>query len=135
MSPHWTDQDIYLIAERAHALYLQGRYREAAIIFEGLVAVAPENAYCREALAALYLLLDQPERALAQLNDLLARQPGHVTARARRCEAWLRTGRAEEARRDFERIRGDVAPSCGARLRLLLESPQPALPSGNGKQL
>jgi predicted Zn-dependent protease len=135
MSNDWTEEDVYLIAERAHALYLQGRYREATVIFEGLVAVAPESSYCREALAALYLLLNEPERALAQLNELLARQPGHVTARARRCEAWLRAGRADEARRDFERIRREVAPSCATRLRLLLESPQPALPSGNGKQL
>jgi hypothetical protein len=32
----WTSHEMYLIASKGYALYLQGRYREAAMVFEGL---------------------------------------------------------------------------------------------------
>ncbi len=123
MESGWTTEDVYRIAECGHGLYREGRYREAAVIFEGLVAVDPANVYCRESLAALYLILEYPEKALAQLNDLLERDTGHIGARARRCEAWWRLGRRAQAELDFERVKGAGAPMLAARLRLLLESP------------
>jgi predicted Zn-dependent protease len=134
MLADWTEDDVYRIAERAHSLYLQGRYREAAVIFEGLVAIDPSNAYCRNALAALYLLLDEPQRALAELNDLLAREPGNAAARARRCEAWLRLGQPGEARRDLDWLAGGRTHSHAARLRLLLESPGAAQLGGSSER-
>ncbi len=124
----WTEEDVYRIAERAHSLYLQGRNREATVIFEGLVAVDPENLYCRDALAALYLLNGEPHRALIELNQVLARDPQHATARARRCESWWRLGRPDEARRDLEWLAAGNGRTHVARLRLLLESPAGAAP-------
>src|SRR4051794_31806447 len=101
-NPNWTDEDIYRIAERGHSLHLQGRYREAAVIFQGLIAADPDDRYCREALAAALLALDEPERAIEQLNVCLTRQPGDLAVRVRRVEAYLLAGNFSGATRDYQ---------------------------------
>jgi tetratricopeptide (TPR) repeat protein len=118
----WTDEDIYRIAERGHSLHLQGCYREATVIFRGLVAADPENHYCREALAAAWLALEEPERAIEQLNVLLARQPGDLVVCARRLEAYLAAGNFPAAIRDFEFLEHLLPPEQVRRLELSLES-------------
>jgi tetratricopeptide (TPR) repeat protein len=123
MDPDWTDEEILRVAQCGYELYREGRYREAGVIFEGLVGLRPGDAYCRESLAVLYLLLEDPQAAIEQLNELLARDPNHAGARARRCEAWWRLGRAAQARSDFDRFALSATPAQAARLRLLLENP------------
>src|SRR4051794_15429556 len=80
---NWTEEDIYLIAELGHSLHLQGHYPEAVVIFQGLAAIDPANHYCLDALAAAWLALGEPERAIEHINILLARQPADLSVRAR----------------------------------------------------
>jgi predicted Zn-dependent protease len=119
---YWTEEDVYLVAERAHALYEQGCYADACTIFEGLLAIDPENAYCREALGAVYLAQGEPARSLAELDRLLASYPGHADARARRCEVLCRLGRFEDAQRELEYLAGAGAAAHARRLRLMLDA-------------
>jgi tetratricopeptide (TPR) repeat protein len=119
----WTKDELFLVASCAYALYREGRYPEAGVIFEGLVSVDPANVYCRDSLASIYLLLGNPQRALEQLNAVLALDPHNVDARARRCEAWQRLGRSSEARHDLEKVAESGSARQTARLRLLLEAP------------
>jgi tetratricopeptide (TPR) repeat protein len=119
---NWSEEDIYLVAERGHSLHLQGRYGEAGIIFQGLVAVDPENHYCRESLAAAWLALEQPARAIEQLNFLLARQPGDLAIRTRRLEAHLLEGNFAAAIGDFEFLEHLLPAREARRLELSLEA-------------
>jgi len=80
MRPGWTRDDIYRICERGYSLHQQGRYREAAVIFDGLIAVDPDNDYCRDALAAALLALGEAQRAVEQLDTVLAHDSGHLAA-------------------------------------------------------
>lgn len=118
----WTEEDIYLVAERAHSLHLQGHYREAVTIFQGLVAVDPENQYCLESLAAAWLALGEPERAIQQLNILLTRQSSDLAVRARRMEAYLLSGNFSAAIRDFEFLEHLLPAHEIRRLELSLEA-------------
>lgn len=97
----WTDEEIYLLAERAYALYRQGQYREAAVIFDGLVSLDPLNSYCRTALAAVSMALGDSQRAVRELSFLLNRNPSDHDARARRCEAYCDLRNWNEARADL----------------------------------
>jgi tetratricopeptide (TPR) repeat protein len=97
----WTEDEIYLLADRGYALYRQGRYRESAVIFEGLVALDPHNAYCRTALAAVCLALGETRRALSELSFLLSRNPADHEVRARRCEVLCELHQWNEARQDL----------------------------------
>ena len=100
----WTDEDVYLVAERGWHLYLQGRYVEAATIFDGLLAVDPENSYAAGALAGTWIAMGRPDMAVERLNAFLALRPGDMETRARRCEALLACGRQEEAKADWQAL-------------------------------
>ena len=121
-SLHWTDHEVYLVAERAHSLHLQGHYREAGVLFQGLAAVDPENQYCIESLAATWLALGEPERAIESLNILLDRQSGDLAVRARRMEAYLRAGDLAAAARDFEFLHHLLPAHQVRRLELSMEA-------------
>jgi tetratricopeptide (TPR) repeat protein len=97
----WTKEEIYLLAERGYAFYLQGCYDEAAVIFEGVLAIEPRNAYCRTALSAVCLSMGDAQRAARELTALLEQNPADYDARARRCEAFCDLGRWNDARQDL----------------------------------
>ncbi len=102
---NWTDEEIYLLADRGYALYRQGQYQGAAVIFEALTVLDPLNAYCRTALATVCMALGQPERAVKELSLLLSRNPSDLEARARRCEAYCDLGNWNDARQDLAVLR------------------------------
>lgn len=101
----WTSEEIYLLAERGYALYRQGCYREAAVIFEGITALDPLNPYGRTALASVCLMLGDAQRAVKELSFLLNRNPADQDARARRCEAYCELRNWNEARQDLAILR------------------------------
>jgi tetratricopeptide (TPR) repeat protein len=101
----WTNDEIYLLADRGYALYQQGHYREAAVIFEGLVTIDPHNSYCRTALVAMCLALGDLRRAASELSILLTRNPADHEARARRCEVYCDLRQWDEARQDLTILR------------------------------
>ena len=101
----WTNEEIYLLAERGYAFYRQGRYREAAVIFEGITALDPLNPYGRTALAAVCLELGDARRAVSELSFVLNSNPADHEARARRCEAYCVLRSWNEARQDLGILR------------------------------
>jgi tetratricopeptide (TPR) repeat protein len=101
----WTEEEIYLLAERAHAFYRQGQYQEAGIILSALVSLDPLNAYCRIALSALCMLLGDAHRAVNELSIVLQQNPAHHDARARRCEAYCALQNWRECADDLEILR------------------------------
>jgi Flp pilus assembly protein TadD len=101
----WTSEEIYLLADRGYALYRQGRYREAAVIFEGVTALEPLNSYGRTALAAVCLELGDARRAVSELSLVLSGNPADHEARARRCEAYCALRSWNEARQDLGILR------------------------------
>jgi Flp pilus assembly protein TadD len=115
---NWTSDEVFLVAERAFAIYQQGRYREAAVLFEGLCAVDPANSYTGNALAACLYLLGEYDKVVACAHRLLRQHPNDWDARARRCEALLSLGRMEEARRDWEALRSARVHQHAKRLEL-----------------
>lgn len=111
----WTEEDAYLIAERAHEWAMQGAHEEAAILLTGLVAAVPHYPYARRALAAIYLQNDHPAQALATLDasPVLSQDSD---ARQLRLEALLALGRRQEAEREFALLRPGLDPSQVQRL-------------------
>ncbi|MBV8809471.1 MAG: hypothetical protein JO033_12430 [Acidobacteriaceae bacterium] len=118
MSASWTNAEIHLVAERAYQLHLQGKHLDAAIIFEGLLAIDPRNVYCLEALAALSLKLGSAENAIEYANRTLAFSPDEVEALACRCEANILLNRFLEARQDLELMNQLRAKTHVARLTM-----------------
>lgn len=116
----WTEEEIYLIADLAHEIALQGRYAEALVLFDGLASAAPENLYVRRALAAVRLKLGQPDKALAALLEQSTDGPSGRL----RLECFLGLGRRADAAREFQSIGARLEPADRQRYQLLLESKQ-----------
>jgi predicted Zn-dependent protease len=114
----WTNGEIELVAERAYQLHLQGKHLDAAIIFEGLLAIDPHNVYCLEAMAALSLKLGSPEDTLEYADRVLAFSPNQVEALACRCEANVLLNRFAEAQQDLESMKQLRAKAHVARLTM-----------------
>src|SRR5262244_4591852 len=94
----WREEEVFLVAERAHLLYLQGRLQEAATLFEGLRAIDPQNRYCANALAVIYIKTGRAHSAVAILDEVLSTHPGDDETRICRCEGLIECGRLDEAR-------------------------------------
>ncbi len=99
----WNKDEIRIISEIAYSLAQQGRYGEAVVIFEGLLAIAPATAYFQSALGALYLRLKNADKALDFLNAALKLEANDIVTLVNRGEANLLKGDATAARTDFEK--------------------------------
>jgi predicted Zn-dependent protease len=122
VSTSWSDEDIYLVAEYAYGLHLEGYNREAATIFDGLLVIDPHNIYCRDALAALSLALGRLEEAVQHASELLRALPNHSDSLARRCEAFIQLGKFNEAQRDLTALKQSHAVAHSRRMQLRLEA-------------
>jgi len=117
---NWTQQEIHLILNKAFELYQQGQYRDADILFEGLVTIDPENRYCYLALSAVRASAGDLVRAVEVLSQWIKFRGDDAEARARRCELLFRLGQMAEGRFDFEFLRNSGAEDHWRRLDLLL---------------
>lgn len=124
MQTTWTPEEIYLLAERGYALYQQGRYEEASIIFEGVAAADPMNIYARTALATVHLAMGDAQRAISELSLVLERNPADADSRARRCEAYCQAGNWADARKDLAILRRNGARHHVQRVTWRLEAGQ-----------
>ena len=100
----WNKDEIRIISEIAYALAQQGRNREAIVMFEGLLAIAPATAYFQAALGALHLRLKEFASAVEYLNAALEIEPNDIVSLVNRGEALMRTGDTDQAREDFTRV-------------------------------
>ncbi|HEY0429764.1 MAG TPA: tetratricopeptide repeat protein [Pyrinomonadaceae bacterium] len=97
----WNKDEIRIISEIAYSLAQQGRIREAIVMFEGLLAIAPATAYFQAALGALHLRLKNFPKAVEHLDAALEIEPDDIISIVNRGEAKMRIEKTEDARADF----------------------------------
>jgi tetratricopeptide (TPR) repeat protein len=100
---NWDTSEIRIISEIAYTLAQQGRARDAVILFEGLVALAPATAYFQAALGALFLRLKNYAKAIEHLDAALNIEPNDIASLVNRGEAKLRAGDVSAGRADLEK--------------------------------
>ena len=99
---NWDTSEIRIISEIAYSLSQQGRFREAILLFEGLLAIAPKTGYFQAALGALNLRLKNFPKAIKHLDAALATDARDIVSFVNRGEAYLLNGNITQARADFE---------------------------------
>ena len=114
MNAEWSEEEVYLAARCAYELAMQGQHGDAAILFDGLAAAAPQNNYVRYSLAALCTQLGQPETALA----VLAGAADSARAAQLRVEALLELNRLAEAGAELRRMGQAMRAAVAERLAL-----------------
>jgi tetratricopeptide (TPR) repeat protein len=90
------------MAVMGFAMYEQGRYREAKVIFEGLAALDPLESYYRTALGAVFLAQDKLDQAASEFNEAIKLNQKDLAALVNRGEVRLRKGMLLEAAEDFK---------------------------------
>jgi tetratricopeptide (TPR) repeat protein len=110
---NWERDEIRIVSEVAYSLAQQGRIREAIVLFEGLIAVAPATAYFQAALGALFLRLKDFPKAVEHLDAALKIDPEDIVSLANRGEAHWRSGNKTAAREDLEKALQKGAQTSG----------------------
>ena len=99
---NWETGEIRIISEIAYTLAQQGRFREAILLFEGLLAIAPKTAYFQSALGALNLRLKRFSKAIEHLDAALTIDSKDIVSLVNRGEAHLLNGNLIQAINDLE---------------------------------
>ena len=98
----YSDQDLFQIAQHGYTLYLNGKFKDAQTIFEGLVALDPKSDYYYRALGVVYHRRGDAERAIRQFTHAIKVSPGSIAAYVNRAEVHI-------SRRDFSSAIGDLS--------------------------
>lgn len=117
MQQTWTEEDLFLVSERAHTWARQGQLEVAANLFAGLAAAAPGYLYAQRALIAIYLRMERAAEALALIDGSPALLQDWE-ARRLRLDALLALGWRQHAEAEFASLRGGLdAQAAGNYLR------------------
>jgi thioredoxin-like negative regulator of GroEL len=127
METDWTAEELYLIAQRGYEFATQGRLDLADAFFEGMLEIAPMDAYARRSLAAVQIQMGRAGAALATLQGLAAGDPA---GRRLRIEAHLAAGDRAAAAAECSAGRAALEPRVARRFALLLETARPKQLSG-----
>ena len=106
-----SDEELYSLSIQGYYLFLQGRFQSAQILFEGLVAIDPRNAYNYRALGAIYWRLKEPQKALRQLTYAIRVSPTELSAYVNRAEIYVSLREVQNARSDLRYILSSVDPN------------------------
>jgi len=96
-----TPEELHAIATQGYLLFLQGKTEPARVIFEGLVAIDPRNAYYYRALGAIYWRLKDGQKALKQFTYAIRVSPRDVASYVNRAEVYVSQRQFAAARQDL----------------------------------
>ncbi len=96
-----SEEELYAVASQGYLLFLQGKTEPARVVFEGLVAVDPRNAYYYRALGAIYWRLKETQKALKQFTYAIRVSPKEVSSYINRAEIYVSQRQFDNARADL----------------------------------
>ena len=121
----YTRDELYAIARSAHVFFSQGRIEPARVLFRGLRAVDPLDAYFARGLAVVEFAAGDRDAALAAWEAAIALAPGEPSAWVGRAEVKLASAQRADAVADLIRAEAiaprqhPLRPKIDALLRLL----------------
>lgn len=119
-----TFEEAKAIAQVGCELAAAGRFEEARILFEGLVAGNPKDTASRAALGTVYQKLGRLQEAITEYSAALARDPSNPVALVNRGELYLRQGQRQGFTDVANAVEADPhgETSAGRRARALVKA-------------
>ena len=105
-----SDEELYAIASQGYYLFLQGKTEPARVLFEGLVAIDPRNAYYYRALGAIYWRLKEAQKALKQFTYAIRVAPAEISSYVNRAEVYVATQQFGMAHTDLNHAVSHAGP-------------------------
>jgi tetratricopeptide (TPR) repeat protein len=93
----WNEEHIEDLRYTGYSYVRQGKYDIALAFFEALNALDPESAYDAQTLGAIYLEINQPNKALKCLDKALKLEAEHGPTLLNLAKAFFMLGKTEEA--------------------------------------
>jgi tetratricopeptide (TPR) repeat protein len=119
------DADMGTITAAAYTLYQKGQHDEAMVLFRGLAALNPKDAYYRLAMGSILMEKQELERAVECFTSAIMLDDECLEAHVSRGEAYLRTGKVVEGAQDLVRaveLDPEGKNPMTARARLIAEA-------------
>lgn len=107
----YSAEELYHVAQHGYTLYLNGKFRDAQVIFEGLVAIDPRSDYYYRALGVVYHRRGDAERAIRQFSHAIKVNPRSPAAYVNRAEVHISRRDFPSAVQDLERALRSGAPT------------------------
>src|ERR1700758_118669 len=95
----WTEDHLEELRNAGYSYIRQGKYDVALPFFEALVILDPDSAYDAQALGALYVQTNQPEKAIKYLDRALQLDADHSPTLLNLAKAFFMCGRTDDGLR------------------------------------
>jgi tetratricopeptide (TPR) repeat protein len=118
----WTEEHLDEIRNAGYSYIRQGKYTIALPFFEALVILNPDSAYDAQALGALYVQTNQPEKAIKYLDRALQLEADHSPTLLNLTKAFFMSGRLEDGLRLAKVLQNDPNPFIAGTAGALLMS-------------
>lgn len=116
----WKDEQIEEMRYMGYAYIRQGKYDIALPFFEALTVVDPESAYDAQTLGALYLQLNQPNKALICFDKALKLEADHAPTLLNLAKAFFMLGKRQEGLKLANILKDEANPSISNYAKALL---------------
>lgn len=93
----WSEEQVSELRFAGFAFLREGHYKRALLFFEALVVLNPNSFYDIQTLGALYLELNETEKALEILERALNLNPSHEPTLLNKVKALLALQKRSEA--------------------------------------
>lgn len=118
----WTEEDLDELRNAGYSYIRQGKYNIALPFFEALVILNPDSAYDAQALGALYVETNQPEKAIKYLDRALQLEADHSPTLLNLTKAFFMSGRKKDGLRLAKVLQNDPNPFISGTAAALLLS-------------
>lgn len=116
----WSDEHIEDLRYTGYSYIRQGKYDIALPFFEALGVLDPESAYDAQTLGALYLQINQPEKAIKAIDRALKLEADHGPTLLNLTKAFIMLGRIADAVRLAHILKNEPNPSISNMAKALL---------------
>lgn len=116
----WTEEHLEEIRHTGYAYIRQGKYDIALPFFEALVILDPTSSYDAQTLGAIYVEVNQPEKAIKFLDRALQIEADHAPTLLNLTKAFFMSGRKEDGKRLATILKKDKNPFIASNATALL---------------
>ncbi len=117
---NWNEDQLHDLRNTGYAYIRQGKYEIALPLFEALNILDNNSAYDAQTLGALYLQLNQPEKALKYFDRALKIEGDHATTLLNVSKALFALGRREDGLKLANILKNEPNPAISNMAKALL---------------
>jgi tetratricopeptide (TPR) repeat protein len=116
----WREEHLDELRNAGYSYIRQGKYSIAIPFFEALVILDPDSAYDAQALGALFVQVNEPEKAIHYLDRALQLEADHSPTLLNLTKAFFMSGRKADGVRLAKVLQSDPNPFIAGTATALL---------------